>query len=266
MTERLQAVTVSKDELQKEMEERKKAEEEIISLNSELKHYVSQLELSNRELEAFSYSVSHDLRSPLRSIAGFSQALLEDYAGRLDAQGRDFLDRVVAAANRMGRLIDDLLNLSRVSRHEMTRARVDLSAAARNISGKLGNSRPERAAEFLVEDGLMVEGDERLLNVMLENLYANAWKYSEKAPRTVIEFGATTHDGERIFFLRDNGAGFDMRYVDKLFKAFQRLHREAEFPGTGIGLATVKRVISRHGGRVWIKGVEGKGATVYFTL
>jgi PAS domain S-box-containing protein len=246
--------------------ERKMAEEEIRNLNEELKHKVAQLESANQELEAFSYSVSHDLRSPLRSIDGFSLALLEDYAGKLDTEGKDYLERVRGATQRMAQLIDDLLKLSRVTRMEMKRDRLDLSALAARIAGKLRNSRPERTAEFIVADDLTAFGDERLLTVALENLFANAWKFAEKKPQTVIEFGATLLDGKAVYFVKDNGAGFDMAYADKLFNPFQRLHQETEFPGTGIGLATVKRIVNRHGGRVWIEGELEKGATVYFTL
>jgi signal transduction histidine kinase len=252
--------------LARDMAHREKTEEEIRKLNEDLKHHVRQLEESNKELEAFSYSVSHDLRSPLRSIVGFSQALLEDHAAKLDTEGRDFLGRIVSATTRMSRLIDDLLKMSRVSRHAMTREQVDLSALARNIAGRLRDSQPERDAEFIVADGLTVYGDERLLGVMLENLLANAWKFSENTPRTVLEFGVISVDGAPAYFVRDNGAGFDMAYVDKLFNPFQRLHRDSEFSGTGIGLATVKRIINRHGGRVWIEGKVGTGTTVYFTL
>jgi signal transduction histidine kinase len=252
--------------LEKEVDERKRAEEEVIKLNDDLRHSVRQLVEANKELEAFSYSVSHDLRSPLRSIDGFSLALLEDYAGGLGAEGRDYLERVRNATKRMAQLIDDLLNLSRMSRMEMRREKVDLSALARDIAGRLVKHHPDRVAEFIISDGLTTFGDERLLMVMLENLVANAWKFSEKGPRSVIEFGATLQDGKEVFFVKDNGAGFDMTYANRLFTPFQRLHLEAEFPGSGIGLATVKRIINRHGGRVWIEGDVGKGATVYFTL
>jgi len=166
----------------------------------------------------------------------------------------------------MAQLIDDLLKLSRVARFEMKRERVDLSALAKNITERLTHNHPERSAEFIVADDLIAYGDERLLNVVLENLIANAWKFSENNPATVIEFGATLQDDTVTYFVKDNGVGFDMTYVGKLFGPFQRLHRDTVFPGTGIGLATVKRVINRHGGRVWIEGAEGKGATVYFTL
>lgn len=253
-------------DLEKEIDERKRAEEEVIKLNDDLTHSVRQLEETNKELEAFSYSVSHDLRSPLRSIDGFSLALLEDYAGKLDAEGRGHLERVRNATQRMSQLIDDLLNLSRMSRMEMRREPVNLTSLAGNIAERLTKHHPDRAAEFIIADGLTAFGDERLLTVVLENLIANAWKFSETGPRAVIEFGATRRDGYEVFFVKDNGAGFDMTYVAKLFTPFQRLHRETEFSGTGIGLATVKRILNRHGGRVWIEGEVGKGATVYFTL
>ncbi len=236
----------------RDITERKRAEDEIKKLN--------------QELEAFAYSVSHDLRSPLRSIEGFSLALLEDYAGKLDDTGKSYLSRVRNATVRMGHLIDDLLKLSRVTRSEMNREQVDLSMIVRTIADDLKNRHPERPAQFIVAEGLTAYCDERLLTVAMENLLSNAWKFSEKAPRTVIEFGATEKNGTRSFFVKDNGTGFDMNYAGKLFNPFQRLHRTEEFPGTGIGLATVKRIINRHGGQVWIEAAEGKGTTVYFTL
>jgi signal transduction histidine kinase len=246
--------------------ERERAEEEVKSLNVDLQHHVRQLEESNRELEAFSYSVSHDLRSPLRSIAGFSQALVEDYQARLDDEGRNFLNRIVAATVRMGQLIDDLLKLSRIARMELKREQVDLSSLAATIVARIQENHPERKAKFVITPDLTASGDERLLTVVLENLLANAWKFSEKNPATVIEFGAHPQDGNVEYFIKDNGAGFDMAYANKLFNPFQRLHRETEFSGTGIGLATVKRILSRHGGHVRIEGEVGKGTTVYFTL
>jgi signal transduction histidine kinase len=245
---------------------REKAEMEVRQLNEDLRHHVRQLEESNRELDAFSYSVSHDLRSPLRSIDGFSLALLEEQADKLDAGGRDYLERIRNATQRMSQLIDDLLKLSRVARFEMKRERVDLSAIAAGIAARLKKNHPERSAEFIIADGLIAYGDERLLTVVLENLFANAWKFSANKPNSVIEFGAEIQSDAVVYFLKDNGAGFDMTYADKLFNPFQRLHQVSEFTGTGIGLATVKRIINRHGGKVWIDGEVGKGTTVYFTL
>ena len=230
-----------------------------------------ELQAVNRELEAFSYSVSHDLRAPLRAIDGFSQAVLEDYADRLDDQGKDYLNRVRAATQRMGHLIDDMLTLSRVTRVEMQRGTVDLSALAADVFAELQKSEPERKVDWRIEPGLIAEGDAQLLRVALVNLLGNAWKFTGKTATAKIEFGAMRDadgapDSAPSFFVRDNGAGFDMTYAGKLFGAFQRLHLTSEFPGTGIGLATVQRIIHRHGGRVWAEGAVGKGATFYFSL
>jgi PAS domain S-box-containing protein len=250
--------------------ERKQAELEILKLNAELEQRVvqrtAQLELTNKELEAFAYSISHDLRAPLRGIDGWSQALWEDYAGQLDDQARTYIDRVRSETQRMGRLIDDILQLSRLTRVEMRTEWVDLSAIAQTIASRLQESAPERPVEFLIERGLTVQGDPRLLEIALWNLLDNAFKFSEKTPHARIEFGHTESQGHQTFFVRDNGAGFDMAFTKKLFGAFQRMHKASEFPGTGIGLATVQRIIHRHGGRIWGEGAVNQGATFYFTI
>jgi light-regulated signal transduction histidine kinase (bacteriophytochrome) len=245
--------------IKQDITERKLAEEEQRKSNS-------LLAAANKELEAFSYSVSHDLRAPLRGIDGFSQALLEDYPDRLDEQGKDYLQRVRSATQRMGALIDDMLSLSRVTRSEMKRETVDLSALAQSITEELQTTQPERRAEFVIASGLTASGDARLLQVLLVNLLDNAWKFTGKHPQARVEFGCTQVEGEPAYFVRDDGAGFDMTYADKLFGTFQRLHTEAEFPGTGIGLATVQRIVHRHGGRVWAEGKVEEGATFHFTL
>lgn len=224
------------------------------------------VDVANRELEAFAYSVSHDLRAPLRSIGGFSQVLLEDCLGQLTDEGRDSLRRIVAAVEKMGQLIDDLLNLSRISRVEMQRGRIDLSGLARRTFEEIRKSHPDRRVDFVIAEGLAGAGDERLLGVVLRNLFDNAWKFTSRADRARIEFGAAPVPSGTAYFVKDNGTGFDMTYAGKLFQPFQRLHPMREFPGTGVGLATVKRIIERHGGRVWIEAQPGQGATVYFTL
>jgi PAS domain S-box-containing protein len=221
---------------------------------------------SNRELEAFSYSVAHDLRSPLRSIDGFSLALLEDNADQLDEEGKSNLARVRAAAQRMARLIDDLLSLSRVSRAEIRRDRVDLGLVARGVAARLHETEPLRDVDVVVDEGLVAFGDTNLLGVVMENLLGNAWKFTSQRPKARIEVGVTSKDGQLAYFIRDNGAGFDMTYASKLFGAFQRLHGATEFPGTGIGLATVHRIVRRHGGEVWAEGKVAHGATFFFTL
>ncbi len=245
---------------------RKRAEIEIKRALSNLEHANAQLAVTNKELEAFSYSVSHDLRAPLRSIDGFSQALLEDYMDKLDESGQDYLGRLRAASQKMGELIDGMLKLSRLTRSEIHREKVDMSALAEEIATRLQEAQPERQAKFIIGRGLGVRGDRQLLRVLLENLLGNAWKFTGKCQQAKIEFGATRNGGKKAYFVRDNGAGFDMAYADKLFGAFQRLHDTTEFPGTGIGLATVQRIIHRHGGSVWAEGAEGEGATFYFTL
>ncbi len=237
-----------------------------IRAQDKLKKALLDLERSNKELEVFSYSVSHDLRAPLRSINGFSEALLEEYADKLDMQGKDFLQRVCAASRHMGELIEGLLNLSRVARAPLRQQAMDLSAMARSIANELRQRQPERQVEFVIAEGVMGNSDLHLLEIVLENLLSNAWKFTEKHPRARIEFGVMQKEDETVYFVRDDGAGFDMAYVDKLFGAFQRLHTKNDFEGTGIGLATVQRIIHRHGGRVWAEGGVEKGATFYFTL
>jgi PAS domain S-box-containing protein len=250
----------------RDVSDRREAEQRIRELNTRLEQHGAEQEAINQELEAFSYSVSHDLRAPLRAIDGFSQALLEDYGDRLDATARGYLERVRSGTQRMGRLIDDLLHLSRISRAELAPTRVDLSALAEATLAELRSREPGRSVTGVVEPGLCVAGDAHLLQVALENLLGNAWKFTTGRAAARIEFGARGTGDQRVYFVRDNGAGFDMAYVDKLFGAFQRLHGADEFPGTGIGLATVKRIITRHGGRIWAEGKPGVGATFQFTL
>jgi PAS domain S-box-containing protein len=248
----------------RDVTESKRREQEIRQLNTRLVHQSRQLAESNAELEAFSYSVSHDLRAPLRSIAGFAQVLVEDCGPQLGTEGRDALDRVVNATKRMGQLIDDLLSLSRVSRGELHREDVDLGAMAREIASSLAGEFPERTVEFIAGEDLHASADPRLMRVVLENLLRNAWKFTSKlAGKARVEIGRT-REGE--FFVKDNGAGFDMAYANKLFGAFQRLHTMQDFQGTGIGLATAKRIIHRHGGEVRARGAVGEGATFFFSL
>jgi light-regulated signal transduction histidine kinase (bacteriophytochrome) len=208
------------------------------------------------------------LRAPLRGISGFSQALAEDYADALDPQGKDYIRRITKATQHLTELIDDLLMLSRVTRTEMNQdTSVDLSGLAQSISEQLKSAQPARQVEWVIQPGTRVDGDANLLRIALENLLGNAWKFTSKVPAARIEFGTVgTEDGKTIYFVRDNGAGFEMAYASKLFGAFQRLHKTSDFPGTGIGLATVQRVIHRHGGRVWAEGEPNRGATFYFTL
>jgi light-regulated signal transduction histidine kinase (bacteriophytochrome) len=244
-------------------------EQEVLRLNSELEQRVKdrtvQLEAANRELEAFAYSVSHDLRAPLRSIRGFSEVVLERYSAQLDPQGRELLSRVCQSSRHMDRLIDDLLKFSRLSRAELHRDKIDLSALAESIISELRKAEPEREVEIQIAGGQRASGDEQLLRVVMDSLLRNAWKFMQKQAKPKIEFGVKDQ-AERVFFVRDNGTGFDMRHASKLFGVFQRLHTAAEFPGNGVGLAIVLRIISRHGGRVWAEAVAGQGAAFFFTL
>ena len=250
----------------RDVTERKRMEEDVQKLNEDLKQRAAQLEAANKELEAFSYSVSHDLRAPLRSIDGFSHVLLEDYSEQLPDEGRNYLERVRAAAQRMAVLIDDLLNLSRVTRTALRPKFINLSKMVDEIVEGLRESQPERQVTLSITPDLMVEADPHLMNIVLGNLLSNAWKFTSKREQAVIEFGQKAHVKERTFYVRDNGVGFNMEYADKLFGVFQRLHSVSEFPGTGVGLATVQRIISIHGGRIWAESTEGKGTTFYFTL
>jgi signal transduction histidine kinase len=220
----------------------------------------------SRELDAFSYSVSHDLRTPLRSIEGFSRVLSKQYASVLDARGLDYLQRVMNATRRMSQLLNDLLKLARTSRAPLTPATVDVTAGARQIAAELQQLEPGRAVEWRIQPRLTVRGDRTLLRVLLENLLANAWKFTGRRPHSVIEVGAFDSGPTRVYFVRDNGAGFDMAYADQLFGVFQRLHSSAEFEGTGVGLATVQRIVHRHGGEIWAEAAVDGGATFYFTL
>jgi light-regulated signal transduction histidine kinase (bacteriophytochrome) len=245
---------------------RKQSEREIENLNERLEARARELEKVNRDLESFSYTVSHDLRSPLTKISGFCQLMQELYGALLDEQGRSFIDIIDSEALAMNRLINTLLEFSRLSRSELVRRKTDLSEIALEIAGELRMREPQRRVSFLIAEGVEAEGDPDLLRVVLDNLLGNACKYTGKKEEARIEFGVDEQGGESAYFVRDNGAGFDMAYADKLFGAFQRLHSDAEFAGLGIGLATVARIIQRHGGRVWAQGEPGTGATFYFTV
>jgi PAS domain S-box-containing protein len=249
----------------RDVTERKRTEDQIRDLNTQMERRNADLIAINKELESFSYSVSHDLRAPLRSIDGFSLALLEDAQDKLRPEEKEHLQRVRAATARMGQLIDDLLGLARTARRELVRERVDLSRLVEEVVSQLQMSEPERHPTVIIAPNLIVEGDRQLLRVMLENLLGNAWKFTSKRADARIEFGVQPGHPP-VFFVRDNGAGFDMRYADKLFGAFQRLHDGSEFPGSGVGLASVQRIVNRHGGRIWAESAVGTGATFYFSL
>jgi PAS domain S-box-containing protein len=251
--------------------QRRAAEEQVRQLNAELERRIAertaQLEFSNRELEAFAYTVAHDLRSPLRSIASFSDALMEDCADQINDVGRDYLRRIVGGAKRMAELIDGILSLSRVNSTALTPRQCDLSSMARAVIEQLQALQPERSVRVTIQEGLVDQGDPQLLRLVLDNLLGNAWKFTREKPAAEIEFSATRDDqGRRLYTVRDNGAGFDMAFRDKLFGVFQRLHTQQEFEGNGVGLAAVQRTIRRHGGRIWGEGQPGQGATFVFTL
>jgi PAS domain S-box-containing protein len=254
----------------RDISDRKIADEKIRRLNEELEQRVlqrtAQLEAVNRELEAFAYTVSHDLRAPLRNISGFSSILSEDYADKLEADAREYINRIQGNCKRMEQLIDAILRLSRFSRIQIKYETVNLSEIASEIVDRLKHENPERNVEVSIMPGMVVEGDAILLHAVLENLLGNAWKFTSRKEQARIEFGVRTLNNEPTFYIQDNGAGFDMAYAEKLFGAFQRLHRDEEFPGIGIGLATVQRIINRHGGSIWAQGAIDKGATFYFKL
>ena len=259
VADRTRALFSSNEGLRREVEERKRAEETLA-------RQAVQLEAANAELETFSYSVSHDLRSPLMAIDGFSQALLEDYSDALDSNGKDYLQRVRGASQRMAQLIDALLKLARMTRTELSRQIVELNVLAYTVAAELQKTQSDRHVDFIIAEGLLAEGDPRLLRVLTANLMGNAWKFTRDCSRPVIEFGVTRLDGKSAFFVRDNGAGFDMAYSDRLFSPFQRLRSPDEVEGIGIGLATVQRIVHRHGGHIRAEGSVGRGATFYFTL
>jgi two-component system, sensor histidine kinase and response regulator len=242
------------------------SEQAALELAETRAELVRDLEHKNRELESFSYAVSHDLRAPLRRIDSFSRAMLESQGDRLDEAGQRFLSRVREASQHMSQLIDDVLYLSRVTRADLREQEVNLTSIADLILTRLQESEPERQVDVKVRPGVLVTGDGQLLRIAMENLLENAWKFTAKELESRIEFGMMQASGEATYFVRDNGAGFDMTYADRLFGPFQRLHPQGEFPGNGIGLATVQRIIYRHGGRVWAEGLEGQGATFYFTM
>ncbi|MHA1557978.1 MAG: sensor histidine kinase, partial [Candidatus Heimdallarchaeota archaeon] len=249
---------------------RKQAEEDLRKLNEELESRVinrtNRLQELNKELEAFSYTVSHDLRAPLRGINGFSKIILDDYSDKLDKRGIDYLSRIRNATKEMDDLINNLLELARITRAEMHFTQVDLSKQTQAILAKLQNIHPERKVKCEIKKRLVVSGDEQLLTIMLENLCKNAWKFTKNNPKAKIEFGLMETKEGKTFFIKDNGIGFDMKYVEKLFSPFQRLHTNKEFPGIGIGLATVKSIIQKHNGKIWAESQIGKGTTFYYTI
>jgi signal transduction histidine kinase len=266
VNERTSQLSAVNEALREEVRQRTAAQEEISRLNDGLQRRSQTLEAINQELEAFSYSVSHDLRAPLRHIEGFSRLLMEEYGDRFDQNGAEYLKRVCRASARMSALIDDLINLSRVTRGQLVRQHVDLSRTAQEIMAELQGTGPGRSVDVRIQEGMSSWGDPQLLRVMLGNLLGNAWKYTSKNDYALVEFGCCDQEGEKVWFVRDNGVGFDMAFAERLFGTFQRLHHAADFEGSGIGLATVQRIIHRHEGKIWGKGEVGVGATFYFTL
>jgi light-regulated signal transduction histidine kinase (bacteriophytochrome) len=237
-----------------------------LELASVRREWANELQQANMELEAFSYSVSHDLRAPLRAIDGFSRALLDEYAAGMDEQAGHYLQRIRRGAQKMSQLINDLLDLSRVSRTLLRKEPISLTELARGVVAELQNSEPERQVAVQIADGISASGDGRLMTIVLSNLLGNAWKYTAKRQKAEIVFGQQDQGAETVFYVRDNGAGFDMAYAGKLFAPFRRLHNDSEFEGTGIGLATVQRIVARHRGRIWAEAMVDRGATFYFTL
>ena len=266
LTKKSATLETINQQLELKSNELRDSEAELIKLVEDLNEKSRALESANKELEAFSYSVSHDLRAPLRSIDGFSRAVLQDCADKLDAGGQENLRAVRAAAQRMGRLIEDMLRLSRLGRCQIAWTTINLSKMVGKIAEEHRKAEPARRVEFIIAPDCLTEGDTSLLRIALENILSNAWKYTSNNPAARIEFGVTPGKDGPVFFVRDNGCGFDMQYVHRLFGAFQRLHTIDEYPGTGIGLASVARVFHRHGGTVWIEGEIDRGATVYFSI
>jgi light-regulated signal transduction histidine kinase (bacteriophytochrome) len=244
----------------------KETEDQLKKQRNYLEKLVNDLEAANKELESFSYSVSHDLRAPLRTLDGFSGMLLEDYGDKLDETGKDYLNRIRKAGQTMSQLIEDMLKLSRITRAEILKEEVNLSDLARTICDELKATQPDRQLECIVAPQIAVYADKHLLEILMRNLLDNSWKYSSKCPITRIEVGSASQNEKKVYFIRDNGIGFDMKYADRLFVPFQRLHSNQEYAGTGIGLATVQRVIQRHSGKIWAESEVGKGSTFYFTL
>jgi light-regulated signal transduction histidine kinase (bacteriophytochrome) len=259
-------LTEARDGLQAERIARSDAEKEKRRLNEELDRQKTALRNVSQELESFSYSISHDLRAPLRHLIGFSGALVEDYAEGLEPTAKSYLDCIMRAGRKMENLVDALLGLSRIGRQDMTLLNLDLSQMARSFAACLREREPAREVAFNIQEQLPAHGDAVLLRAAVEQLMENAWKFTGKTAAAAIEVGSREEEGERVYYVRDNGAGFDLRFAERLFSPFQRMHREEEFPGIGIGLATVQRIISRHGGRIWVEAEPDHGATFYFTV